>query len=63
MTFIDFLFEIDDIGTRVQGLGGSTAGSSPAALPPGTFDEVKRKFKKKNKKNRKKDEVSKVIIN
>lgn len=51
MRFIDFLLELDDIGTRVQGLGGSISGNVPNVLPSGTFDQVNKKAKRKRKKN------------
>jgi len=49
MRFIEFLIEIDDIGTPVQGLGGSIAGQVPMVLPHGTLKEIIAKLKKSRK--------------
>ena len=50
MTFIEFLTEYDDIGTRTQGPSGSTT-TFPNALPSGTFDEVNMQVKKSKERN------------
>lgn len=57
MSFIKFLIEIDDIGTPVQGLGGSIAGQVPMVLPQGTLKEIIAKLKKS--KTSKKNESAK----